>query len=192
MQTPSSYVDRRKARRTAPEQFNPTVEKEDDRARRKYRGRYGSESDDVIYPEERLHSAESRFRSPWPLSPSRALVESWDAHIPPLVVSQFSFPVHGQRRVYGALECIPKLLKNTKSDSVLYLATQAVGYAYFANKTHSPGLIASRRTRYGRALQALRFALHDPILQKQDGTLLAVWLLCFYEVSLFDSLGTFS
>jgi hypothetical protein len=104
-------------------------------------------------------------------------------HIEPLIVSQFSFAIPGHGRVYGSLECIHSLLSDAKTDSVLYLASQAVGYAYFANKTQSWDLMATRRARYGQSLQALRYALLDPVLQKQDATVLAVWLLCFYEAS---------
>jgi hypothetical protein len=135
------------------------------------------------YPEEQLSDLYRMFRSsPLTLSPSRQVVESWDVHIIPLIVSQFSFPRPGGGRLYGSLECFPHLLQRAETDSVLYLACHAVGYAYLANKSQTPGTKLSHQSRYGKALYALRLALLDPELQKQDSTLLAVWLLGFYEV----------
>lgn len=100
----------------------------------------------------------------------------------PLVVSQFSFPVPGGNRIYGSLECVPGLLRRAEVESVLYLACHAVSYAYLAIKMQSSSLALSHRALYGKALRALRFALLDHGSQKQDCTLLAVWLLCLYEV----------
>jgi hypothetical protein len=104
-------------------------------------------------------------------------------HIMPLIVNRFSYPAPGGSRTYGLLECFPHLLRRAESESALYLACHAVGYAYLANKTQSTGLLLSHRDAYGKALRALGLALHDPRLQKQDCILLAVWLLCLYEVS---------
>jgi hypothetical protein len=102
----------------------------------------------------------------------------------PLIVSQFSFPTQGGGRVYASLECFPKLLRGAETGSVLYLTCHAVGHAYLANKTRSSSsLELSHRDWYGKALHALRLALRDPELQKEDCVFLAVWLLCLYEVS---------
>jgi hypothetical protein len=110
-------------------------------------------------------------------------VESWDTYIIPLIVNQFSLRIPGRGRVYGSLACVSHLLKDAEADSALYLASHAVGYAYFAQKAQSSSLVKSHKSRYGRALHKLRLTLYDPVLQKQDCTLLAVWLLCFCEVS---------
>jgi hypothetical protein len=119
--------------------------------------------------DKRMSDLDHIFRSsPWALSPTRRMVESWDLHVMPLIVSQFSFPRPGGGRIYGSLECIHRLLHNVETDSTLYLAAHAVGYAYLANKMPSSSLILSHQLRCGRALQALRVSLLDPVLQKQD------------------------
>lgn len=180
--TPTSYLSRRKGRKSH-EQAHITRNEEADGAQKEFYGRFDTRIIKLDYPEERMRDVDRFFQSSWTPSPSRQLIESWEMHIEPLIVSQFSFAIPGCGRVYGSLECIHGLLKDAKTDSVLYIASQAVAYAYFANKTQSWDLMATRQARYGQSLHTLRHALLDPVLQKQDSTVIAVWLLCFYEVS---------
>lgn len=129
------------------------------------------------------HLGQPFWESPWELSPPRQMIEPWDIHIIPLIVSQFSFQMPGGSSSYGPLACLRDLLQCAEANSVLYMACNAVGYAYLANKSHSAAQALSHTTWYGKALGALRKDLQVPDLQKQDSILLAVWLLCFYEVS---------
>lgn len=79
--------------------------------------------------------------------------------------------------------CIPSLVRKAEKDSALHAACHAVAYAYLANKFPMSSAALSHQARYGKALQALGDAMRDPVLQKQDETLLAVWLLGLSEVS---------
>ncbi|KAH8705978.1 hypothetical protein BGW36DRAFT_422503 [Talaromyces proteolyticus] len=121
--------------------------------------------------------------------------ESWDLHVIPLILSQFSSvaPGGGVSRVYSSLESAFNPLHTMESGSLLDLASHAVGSAYLANKTRSPNFKATHQRLYGKALRVLHVVLQDPKLQKQDSTLLAVWLLCLYELmtgsSISDELG---
>ncbi|KAL4862735.1 hypothetical protein BDV12DRAFT_39161 [Aspergillus spectabilis] len=69
---------------------------------------------------------------------------------------------------------------------MMQFASDLVGYACLTNKSPSPSRELSIRYRraYGQALQQLRLALEDPDSQRQDDTLLAVWLMCLYELML--------
>lgn len=117
------------------------------------------------------------------LNPSREIIESWDLHIVPLLVNQFSFPTAHGGRTNGSLECLPILLGNAKSDSTLSLVAHAVGYVYLANRTNSRESAIVHKSLYGRTLRSLRADLSQPSCQREDSTLLAVWLSCLYEVS---------
>lgn len=183
VQTPTSYVGRRKGRKarersnvTGNEQHYETESNSLETFSAK-RGKRGS-------PNERIGDINHALRLyPGTILPARRVVESWDMHIMPLIVNQFSFKLPEGGRTFGSLECFSTLLQSVETSSVLYLACHAVGYAYLANKARSSSLILSHRWRYGRAIQALRQALHNPLVQKLDGIFLAVWLLCLYEVS---------
>ncbi|KAL2832195.1 hypothetical protein BJY01DRAFT_254014 [Aspergillus pseudoustus] len=122
-------------------------------------------------------------RSP-PPSPAHALTEPWDVHIIPLILSQFSFPLPDGGRFYGSLECFTAILPTMRPDSIMRFACDAVGYVFLVNKAPSRELATRHRRAYGQALQRLRRALEVPILQRDDGVLLAVWLLCLYELML--------
>lgn len=116
------------------------------------------------------------------LNPSRGLIESWDLHIVPLLVNQFSFPTAHGGRTNGSLECLPILLGNAKAESTLSLVAHAVGYVYLANRTNSQDSAIVHKSLYGRTLRSLRADLSHPSRQKEDSTLLSVWFSCLYEV----------
>jgi len=116
-------------------------------------------------------------------NPSRGIIESWDLHIVPLLVNQFSFPTAHGGRTNGSLECLPILLDNAKAESTLYLVAHAVGYVYLANRTNSHDSAIVHKSLYGRTLRSLRADLSHPSRQREDSTLLAVWFSCLYEVS---------
>jgi hypothetical protein len=88
----------------------------------------------------------------------------------------------GGGRFYGSLECFSVILPTVPPETLTRFACDAVGYLYFGHRTPSQDLATRHRRAYGQALHQLRLALEDPVAQKQDETLLAVWLLCLYEV----------
>ncbi|KAL3444311.1 hypothetical protein BJX65DRAFT_311089 [Aspergillus insuetus] len=90
----------------------------------------------------------------------------------------------GGGRFYGSLECFSLILPTVLPESLTRFACDAVGYLNFMNKTPSRDLAARHQRAYGQALQQLRLAVNHPIAQIQDETLLAVWLLCLYELML--------
>jgi hypothetical protein len=69
-----------------------------------------------------------------------------------------------------------------EEDSILYLAWNAVGWAYLANKSWRLSAISNRVQAYSRVLGAINQVLRDPEQYKSDRTLLTVWLLTLYEV----------
>jgi hypothetical protein len=88
----------------------------------------------------------------------------------------------GGGRFYGSLECFSVILPNVQPGSLTRVACDAVGYLYFMHKTPSRNLATRHQRAYGQSLQQLRLAVDHPVAQRQDETLLAVWLLCLYEV----------
>jgi hypothetical protein len=113
--------------------------------------------------------------------PSR-IIESWDMHIIPFILEQFSFPSARGGRIHGSLECFPVLLRKVQPGSALHLATKAVGYVYLANRAPSQDSTLAHRKVYGNGLKQLQLELEDPGLRNQDDVLMSVWLLCLYEV----------
>jgi hypothetical protein len=88
----------------------------------------------------------------------------------------------GGGRFYGSLEYFSVILPTVPPESLTRSACDAVGYLYFMHKTPSRDLTTRHQRAYGHALQQLRLAVDHPVAQRQDETLLAVWLLCLYEV----------
>lgn len=76
------------------------------------------------------------------------------------------------------------MIRDATPDSAVILTCQAVGSAFLTSKISTAEARSNRRTAYGRALTATNSALQDPILQTDDHTLAAVWLLGIYEVML--------
>jgi Fungal specific transcription factor domain len=138
---------------------------------------YSSITDHAKKRPESIEQAALQFAS------SRDLVESWDTHVMPLTLSKFSFPRIGGSRMYGSLGCIRDLLERSETASPLFLACHTVSHAYLANKSRSSGLVSSHRSSYGKSLRVLKVVLSDPDMQRDDATLLTVWILCLYEVS---------
>jgi hypothetical protein len=85
--------------------------------------------------------------------------------------------------VYISLVSPFDLLQSVESGSLLYLASHAVGSAYFANKTRSPNFTSIHQRLYGQSLRVLKEALQDSQIRKEDSTFMAVWFLGLYEVS---------
>ncbi|KAL4809858.1 hypothetical protein BDV18DRAFT_156238 [Aspergillus unguis] len=124
--------------------------------------------------------------------PPKPVTESVDVHIMPLILSQFSLPGGAGRnsgRVIGTLKCFTSILPTAEPGSLMHLACTAVGVAWLSNQSNSSSLAILHQRAYGEALQHLRAALEHPLVQKQDSVLLAVWMLCVYELILGTSPG---
>ncbi|KAL4791936.1 hypothetical protein BDV19DRAFT_369391 [Aspergillus venezuelensis] len=145
-----------------------------------YSGRLNRQIDNQNLGQQ-LHSENRTLRHH---SPPRLLAEPWDVHIIPLIMSQFSFPSPDGGRFYGTLECFTTILPTMQPGSIINFVCDAVGYVWLMNKAPSRELANRHQRAYGHALQQLRYALEDPIAQTQDSVLLAVWLLCLYELML--------
>lgn len=114
-------------------------------------------------------------------SPTLSLSESWNNHLICFIMNKFSFPV-GDGQVESFFSIFSRLLSKMEEDSILYLAWNAVGWAYLANKSWRLSAISNRVQAYSRVLGAINQVLRDPEQYKSDRTLLTVWLLTLYEV----------
>jgi hypothetical protein len=115
-----------------------------------------------------------------PLLPQRIL-EQWDTYSMPVVLHQFSVPIDGYR-FYGFLDFLPSLCRETRKNSCLSLATDALAKVYITNLSQVPLNRAEHALIYGRALKATNAALQDPLESVKDDTFIAVWILGIYEV----------
>lgn len=68
------------------------------------------------------------------------------------------------------------------SDSALTAAIVAVSLANINGRIRSSKIEGNGRKEYGAALKLTKEALEDPLDQKRDETLLAIYLLGMYEV----------
>lgn len=71
-----------------------------------------------------------------------------------------------------------------RTDAVIPAIIQAVGLAGISNVFHSPDLMVRAYQDYGKALTMTNKALRDPVKAIEDMTLMAVWFLGIFEVSL--------
>ncbi|KEF59624.1 uncharacterized protein A1O9_04470 [Exophiala aquamarina CBS 119918] len=117
----------------------------------------------------------------WYLSRSTQLSECWDDHA---MVLGFSTVSCAQRHpdIKGLLVPLQDMIRDATPDSAVILTCQAIGNAFLTSKVSSVEAWSKRRAAYGRALTATNAALQDPILQVEDQTLAAVWLLGIYEL----------
>ncbi|KAJ5373600.1 hypothetical protein N7517_005606 [Penicillium concentricum] len=115
------------------------------------------------------------------------LAESWNTHFMPFVISNFRLSFKMAKSIYNTF---PDVLSKAEEKSALYQACNAVAYAYVANITRTSKATSDRAKAYGFALMALRSAVQDSQLYKNDNTLLAIWLLGLYELLLGAQNGT--
>lgn len=101
----------------------------------------------------------------------------------PLVMNKFSSDtINGNcHTIYTA---IPHILSSTKVGSALYKVCDAVGRVYLTNTTNSPLAKSRQACAYGKAIAAVKAELQQPQQSKSDETLVSVFLLCIYEVSI--------
>ncbi|KAE8387272.1 hypothetical protein BDV23DRAFT_186535 [Aspergillus alliaceus] len=111
-----------------------------------------------------------------------ALTEQWEAHVKPLVISQFTIVTSQGARVYGSVDFLPQLLEHADTKSTLYTACSAIASAYFTNRARSDSIGFGHRKLYGKVLRSLSNDVANVEMQKQDSTLATMWLLCLYEL----------
>ncbi|KAE8379709.1 hypothetical protein BDV26DRAFT_156031 [Aspergillus bertholletiae] len=114
--------------------------------------------------------------------PLSAPTEPWETHAKALVISQFTILTLRGASVYASFDFLPPLLERADPESTLYQVCNAISSAYFANLARSDSIGLRHRKIYGRALQSLATDVSDVEKQRQDSTLVAVWLLCLYEL----------
>ncbi|OGM49366.1 hypothetical protein ABOM_003506 [Aspergillus bombycis] len=117
-----------------------------------------------------------------PLALTYVPTEEWEAHAKPLVISQFTILTMQGARVYGSFDFLPQLLEHTDSTSTLHKVCNAVASASFTNRSRPDSTGFGHRKLYAKALQSLSNDVSHVEKQKQDQTLVAVWLLCLYEL----------
>jgi hypothetical protein len=78
---------------------------------------------------------------------------------------------------------IPRLVAQASPSSALYHAFNAVTSSFLARGTRSINGVSNHIREYGTALAKIRTALKHPDDVKSDNTLLAIWFLSMYEVS---------
>ena len=82
----------------------------------------------------------------------------------------------------GHMSFLPDLYQQSAQDSALVSATLAAAYANFNGRMKTSKAPSGGRKQYGLALKLTRDALESPSDKHEDGTLLAVYLLCLYEI----------
>ncbi|KAE8405416.1 hypothetical protein BDV37DRAFT_281823 [Aspergillus pseudonomiae] len=108
--------------------------------------------------------------------------EQWEDHAKPLVISQFTILTLQGARVYGSFDFLPQLFERADAKSTLHKVCNAVASACFDNRSRSDSMGFSHKKLYVKALQSLSNDISHVEKQKQDQTLVAVWLLCLYEL----------
>jgi hypothetical protein len=76
---------------------------------------------------------------------------------------------------------LPGLLNNAPDESALSSILSALGLVSLSNNLQRPEFIAKAHAKYAKALSSINSTLRDPVLAKEDHTLLVVMLLGLYE-----------
>jgi hypothetical protein len=122
-------------------------------------------------------------RSPTPASVPHTLAESEESHALTFFVYTFALYSRDTQSDHGFIELLPYLFSNLTVGSPLSLTLTAVSYIIFGKwerKLKDVEFLAL--PHHGKALEATRVALQDPVQSMSDDTLMAVCLLGFYEV----------
>ena len=91
----------------------------------------------------------------------------------------------------GYLEYLPSLYANAPAESCLSSATSAISFATIGSDPAHRHLQPEARLKYGEAIKQLNVALRDPVLSRQNDTLITVLLFGLYEVSITIPLTVF-
>lgn len=123
----------------------------------------------------------SRIFVPYALRLPYSLSESWDVRLLPFFLACVR-PAHDiSIDIFGI---VPRVVARANTSSALYHACDAVASNFLARKSRSINAVSKHIREYGTALAKLRTALNDPDDVKSDNTLLAIWFLSLYEVSI--------
>ena len=124
-------------------------------------------------------------RSSTPISIPTPLIESETSHALTFFVHTFALYPRDPMLDHGVIELLPEISSNLHVVSPLSLALTAVSYLLFGKWERRLRDIETLALPYhGKALEATRMALQDPIQSMSDETLMAVCLLGFYEVQI--------
>lgn len=82
----------------------------------------------------------------------------------------------------GYMEYIPTEYEKGSKDSCLGFTVSALSLAHLARRTGDPELMAKARHGYSKALTATNASISSSLHSRDDRTLMAVLLLCFFEV----------
>lgn len=77
---------------------------------------------------------------------------------------------------------VAPLFEETSTPECFYSAVRAVSLATTSKQLRRYEMMQRARKHYSQALRHLKIALGDPEIVKHDGVLLALCLLCLYEV----------
>lgn len=90
------------------------------------------------------------------------------------------------RALYGneAFAFLPTMITESGPQSYLHAAMRAVGVINFANRSPTMDMKSVVDSEYAKAISGVTAALTDPVLCLRDETLVSVWLLGIWEVSI--------
>lgn len=98
-------------------------------------------------------------------------------------MNTFSLYTRDSQSDHGIIELLPYLFSNLRVDSPLSLTLTAVSFILFGKwERKLKDVELYNLPRHGKAIEATRIAVQDPIQSTSDETLMAVCLLGFYEV----------
>ena len=85
---------------------------------------------------------------------------------------------------------VAPLFEETSTPECFYSAVRAVSLATTSKQLRRYEMMQRARKHYNQALRHLKTALGNPEIVKHDGVLLALCLLCLYEVRLYSTFQT--
>ena len=92
------------------------------------------------------------------------------------------YPQSAKEDTVGHMPFLPQMYRNCPSRSVLEAATLTAAHANLSGRTRTSRVPEKGRKHYGLAVKLVKDALEHPIDRDRDETLLAVYLLCVYEI----------
>jgi hypothetical protein len=93
----------------------------------------------------------------------------------------------GRLYAFPVFDFLPDILKTTSQDSSIYDATLAVSRLTLADQYSGKDVRLQTAREYGLALSKTQAIIKDSVTNIQDETVLSVWLLGLYEVTLTDT-----
>lgn len=91
------------------------------------------------------------------------------------------YVVEKEHAVPNIFHRLPGMYKSSKPSSPLFNILTALGLCCLSNTIQRPQIMLRANTKYAEALKSINASLRDPVLAKDDQTLLVVMLLGLYE-----------